>query len=1093
MPSARVSVHAVLFALLLSGSALAAPPETPLVTEPENEGQLVNPADVHMESSPFSDPDGDAHLCTDWQIWLGNFNELVWEISCTGGVERVHAHLGDGTFTGSHTGRIDLLNETLYTLRVRYTDDSGAPDDTSGWGVRQFTTTALTDLTPLDISDVADSPAPTWNDTAGHPVALPTSGHALTLETAPGATLLSITPLDGTANTTTNPPPLAAHDPVSVRLQAGIADLVLPDSDLTFSADDGRSVTVYLPALTLLPGTQARFWIAETGATYLAGTTETEPSFATLARSAPTPWVARQPGYVVETVASGFRLPVNIAFVPTPGTDDHDPLFYVTELYGDIKVVLNDGHVETYASGLLNFSPTGAFPGSGEQGLTGIAVDPATGDVYAAYLHDPGGPHHPRVARFTSSDGGVTADTQTVILDMPGETQGQSHQISNLSFGPDGKLYIHMGDGFDASTAQNLDSFRGKVLRLNTDGSPPNDNPFYNAADGISARDHVYAYGLRNPFGGAWRAANNRHYNVENGPSVDRLTAILPGVSYGWTGGDASMFINAIYNWSPATAPVNIAFIQPQTFNASGFPPDKHDHAFVTESGPTYAGGPQARGKRITEIVLDPSDNLISGPTTLVEYVGTGRATAVGLAAGPDGLYFTDLYKDMNAAGPTDPGASVLRVRFVGAAAFDIDSPAGPAPHTTAFTNTSTLQGTVSSHWTLGDGTTSDLDNPSHTYTDPGLYTVRLTSSSEQGVYLASKTRAVSVGDTRSVAFIAPLPLNASDQGAVDHMRSWGLGVAVYSENPAQRPAPATTAAQHDLVVISSTVLSSNLADQFDQQPVPVLFWEQALGTPDRMALATSGATLVTQGDFLNLDDTHPISDELQPGINTLFTTDATTSLLSAPFAPGATALLQSAADPNQAGLVAVEAGATLTDGQTAPARRVFFFLEDSSFQSLNADGLRTFSRALAWALGIDRPAITLQPLDEQAGAGQNASFTTAHSSPIPAELTWTRDGADLPNTGAPTLSLSAVSTADAGTYRARIENLAGIATSNPATLAVETCPPDMNNDGVLDNGDIGAFVAAFLASDLAADFNNDGILDNGDISAFVAAFLAGC
>ncbi|MFG0305780.1 MAG: GC-type dockerin domain-anchored protein [Phycisphaerales bacterium JB040] len=54
-------------------------------------------------------------------------------------------------------------------------------------------------------------------------------------------------------------------------------------------------------------------------------------------------------------------------------------------------------------------------------------------------------------------------------------------------------------------------------------------------------------------------------------------------------------------------------------------------------------------------------------------------------------------------------------------------------------------------------------------------------------------------------------------------------------------------------------------------------------------------------------------------------------------------------------------------------------------------------------------------------------------------------------------------------------------------------CRADTNNDGVLDNGDIGAFVNSFLAGDLAADFTDDGILDNGDIGAFVTAFLAGC
>ncbi|MFG0306689.1 MAG: GC-type dockerin domain-anchored protein [Phycisphaerales bacterium JB040] len=62
-------------------------------------------------------------------------------------------------------------------------------------------------------------------------------------------------------------------------------------------------------------------------------------------------------------------------------------------------------------------------------------------------------------------------------------------------------------------------------------------------------------------------------------------------------------------------------------------------------------------------------------------------------------------------------------------------------------------------------------------------------------------------------------------------------------------------------------------------------------------------------------------------------------------------------------------------------------------------------------------------------------------------------------------------------------------------TLAplVQSCPGDINNDGVLDNGDIGAFVSLFLAGSLRADFTNDGILDNGDIGAFVQIFLAGC
>jgi glucose/arabinose dehydrogenase len=273
---------------------------------------------------------------------------------------------------------------------------------------------------------------------------------------------------------------------------------------------------------------------------------------------------------------------------------------------------------------------------------------------------------HPQVVRLHSVDGGLTAGPPEIVKDIP-EPQGPSHQISNLTIGPDYRLYVHMGDGFDSSKALNLNSYRGKILRLKLDGSAPSDNPFYSAADGINARDYIYAYGFRNPFGGAWRAnpAHSGHYEVENGPAVDRLAQIDRGGGYGWDGTDASMATNALYSWSPSHAPVNLAFVQQETFGGSGFPTEQWDHAFVTESGPTYATGPQTRGKRIVEFEPDPFTGEIGGhPHTLVEYTGTGKGTAVGLAAGPDGLYFTELYKDQNYSSPIDCGARLLRVRY---------------------------------------------------------------------------------------------------------------------------------------------------------------------------------------------------------------------------------------------------------------------------------------------------------------------------------------------------------------------------------------------------------------------------------------------
>jgi hypothetical protein len=134
-------------------------------------------------------------------------------------------------------------------------------------------------------------------------------------------------------------------------------------------------------------------------------------------------------------------------------------------------------------------------------------------------------------------------------------------------------------------------------------------------------------------------------------------------MNVGWDGTNPSMFLNALYAWSPAKAPVDLAWAQTSTFGAGGFPPEKLGHAFVSLSGPTYASGPQNGAKRIAELVLDAAGAVAGPPLPLVRYAGSGKSSVAGLAFGPDGLYFTTLYADPSAAGPTGVGASLLRVR----------------------------------------------------------------------------------------------------------------------------------------------------------------------------------------------------------------------------------------------------------------------------------------------------------------------------------------------------------------------------------------------------------------------------------------------
>ncbi len=189
----------------------------------------------------------------------------------------------------------------------------------------------------------------------------------------------------------------------------------------------------------------------------------------------------------------------------------------------------------------------------------------------------------------------------------------------------------------------------------------------------------------------------------------------------------------AAYNWAPSPAPVNIAFVQPGTFGGSGFPAEKTDHAFVTESGPTYANGPVTNGKRISEFAFDAAGALVTGPLPLVEYIGAGRATATALAAGPDGLYFADLYKDFGAATPIDRGAHVFRIRYAGLADFSADATAGDAGMEVAFTDLSAVPAATAWHWEFGDGGVSDEQNPVHEFRAPGTFDVRLTVTGSGG------------------------------------------------------------------------------------------------------------------------------------------------------------------------------------------------------------------------------------------------------------------------------------------------------------------------------------------------------------------------
>lgn len=335
------------------------------------------------------------------------------------------------------------------------------------------------------------------------------------------------------------------------------------------------------------------------------------------------------PGFELELMATGFDLPVNLCFVPHPKKSLGAPLAYVTELYGQVKVITNDWHTHTFAKNLLNYEPTKPFlPGMGESGVTGICFEPKSGDIFLSMIYLDKEQMKNKVVRVKSSDG-LTADSFTTIIDNIPSVHA-AHQIQAVSIGFDGKLYVNIGDGMgDPMVAQDDNDLRGKILRLNLDGTIPKDNP--------SPKSYVYAKGLRNPFGAFWRKSDQLLYITDNGPnSDDRIAKIEPNKNYGWP---KSMRQNSIFWWEFTQAPTALAFMED-----GQFPKDYDDELFVSLFGYAYKEGRQIKGKKIVKIKLNKNNDGIKSYDEFATYIGEGPASPCGLTFGPGGLYFTDLH-----------------------------------------------------------------------------------------------------------------------------------------------------------------------------------------------------------------------------------------------------------------------------------------------------------------------------------------------------------------------------------------------------------------------------------------------------------------
>ena len=320
----------------------------------------------------------------------------------------------------------------------------------------------------------------------------------------------------------------------------------------------------------------------------------------------------------VSVVTDGLSHPWGLAFLPD----------------GDILITERRGSLRLVRDGALLPDPVAGLPPidqHGQGGLLDVALHPDFSSnrlVYLSYAGRGDDGYSTEVLRGRL-EGDSLADVEVIFRATP-KTDGKRHFGSRLLFGPDGKLYVSLGDRGDRPSAQDLASHNGSLLRLNPDGSVPADNPFV-GRDG--AQPEIWAYGNRNMQGMALRA-NGQIWTHEHGPQGgDEVNLMRAAVNYGWPvitngrnygigtkigeGEQKAGMAQPVHHWVPSIAPSGMAF-----YNGDAFPAWKGD-LFV---GSLKFG-------LLVRLTLK-GDEIVAEERMLDDAYGRIRA----VAEGPDGL-----------------------------------------------------------------------------------------------------------------------------------------------------------------------------------------------------------------------------------------------------------------------------------------------------------------------------------------------------------------------------------------------------------------------------------------------------------------------
>ena len=164
-----------------------------------------------------------------------------------------------------------------------------------------------------------------------------------------------------------------------------------------------------------------------------------------------------------------------------------------------------------------------------------MAFDPGFASNHFVYVHYTATTPtiHNRVSRFTANGDVAVAMSELAILDLDPLSSANNHNGGAIHFGIDGKLYVAVGDNANGANSTVLTTLKGKMLRLNADGTIPTNNPFFNQATGVNRT--IWAIGLRNPFTFSIHSASGRMFINDVGEATwEEINEGGAGENYGW-------------------------------------------------------------------------------------------------------------------------------------------------------------------------------------------------------------------------------------------------------------------------------------------------------------------------------------------------------------------------------------------------------------------------------------------------------------------------------------------------------------------------------------------------------------------------------